>query len=124
MKRPKFLTIWLVVMFILSVGMTIDSLTYIPFILLSKSYISFVWIVAGFVQIWALIQLLKWKKVGVTLYIFSAVVVFLTTAVNEFKIVSNVAQIIVSLSFVLVLNIIMLGVLYLAIRPVWKDFKY
>lgn len=123
MKRPMLLTIWLVVMLLLSVAIALDSLTYLHFIFLTKSYISLFGIVAGFVQIWALIQLLRWRKVGVTLLLSSAVVVFLITGINEFYIVSNINQIIVSMLAVLVVNIITLGILYLAIRPVWKNFK-
>lgn len=123
MKRPKFLTIWLILMLIFSVGITLDSLTYLPFIFLTKSYVSLFGIVAGFVQIWAVIQLLRWKKIGATLLLSSAVVVFLITAINEFRVVSKVSQVIESLLMVLVVNIIMLGILYLAIKPVWKNFK-
>jgi len=123
MKRPKFLTIWLILLLILSVAITIDSLTYLPFIFLTKSYLSLFGIVAGFVQIWAVIQLLRWKKIGATLLIFSVVVIFLVTAIDEFSIVSNVSQVIVSLIMVLVVNIIMFGILYIAIKPVWKNFK-
>jgi hypothetical protein len=123
MKRPKLLTIWLIVMLLFSVAITVDSLTYLPMIRLTKNYISLFGIIAGFVQIWALIQLLRWKKVGVTLYISTAGVIFLITGINEFNIVSNVNQIIISMLAVLVVNIVMLGILYLAIRPVWKNFK-
>ncbi|MCL4338472.1 hypothetical protein M1271_02190 [Patescibacteria group bacterium] len=123
MKRPKFLTIWLILLLIFSVAITIDSLTYLSFILLTKNYISLVGIIAGFVQIWAVVQLLRWKKIGVTLFISSAIAVFMITAINEFNIVSKVNQIIVSLLAVLVVNIVILGILYLAIRPVWKNFK-
>jgi hypothetical protein len=123
MKRPKFLTIWLVVMLLFSAAIALDSLTYLPFIFLTKNYISLVGIVAGFVQIWAVVQLLRWKKIGITLLISSAVTVFLVTAINEFSIVSRVTQVIESLLIVLVVNIIMLGILYLAIKPVWKNFK-
>ena len=69
MKRPIFLTTWLIVMLLLSVAITLDSLTYLHFIFLTKSYISLFGIVAGFVQIWAIVQLLRWKKVGVPLLI-------------------------------------------------------
>ena len=123
MKRSKFLTIWLFVMLLLSVAITIDSLTYLSFIFHTKSYISLLGIIAGFVQIWALVQLFRWKKVAITLYVSSAIVIFLVTAINEFAIVSKVNQIIVSLSLVLLLNIIMLGILYFAIKPAWKNFK-
>lgn len=123
MKRSKFLTIWLSVMLLLSVSITIDSVTYLPFIFHAKSYISLLGIITGFVQIWALVQLFRWKKVAITLYVSSAIVIFLVTAINEFAITSKTAQIIISLSLVLLVNIIMLGILYLAIRPVWKNFK-
>lgn len=123
MKRPIFLTIWLSVLLLFSVALTIDSLTYLHFIFLTKSYISLIGIVAGLVQIWSVIQLFRWKRSGVPLFVSSALVIFLVTAVNEFNIVSNIHQIIVSLSIVLVVNCIMLGILYLAIRPVWIKFK-
>jgi hypothetical protein len=123
MKRPIFLTTWLIVMLLLSVAITLDSLTYLHFIFLTKSYISLFGIVAGFVQIWAIVQLLRWKKTGVPLLISSMVVVFVVTAINEFSVVSNISQIIVSMLVVLVVNIIMLGILYFAIRPVWKNFN-
>lgn len=123
MKRPTLLTIWLIVMTILSVCITSDSLTYFPFILLTKNYISLFGIVAGFVQIWALIQLFRWKKIGFPLLISSAIVIFLITGVNEFNIVSNISKIVVSMLVVLVVDIIILGILYLAVRPVWKNFK-
>ncbi len=123
MKRPIFLTIWLIVMFLLSIALTVDSLTYLPMIRLTKNYMSLVGIMAGFVQIWAVVQLLRWRKIGVPLVISSAIGIMLVTAVNEFSIVSNVTQIIISMLIVLVINIIMFGILFLAIRPVWKNFK-
>jgi len=123
MKRPKFLTIWLIILLLFSIALTLDSLTYLHFIFLTKSYISLIGIVAGFVQILAVVQLLRWKKIGVTLFISSAIVLFLVTAINEFNIVSKVNQVIVSLLIVLVVNSSMLGILYLAMRPVWKNFK-
>ncbi len=123
MKRPKFLTIWLIILLLFSVAITADSLTYLPFIIFTKSYISLIGIIAGFVQVWAVVQLLRWRKTGITLYISSAIVVFLVTAINEFNIVSKINQIVISLSAVLIVNFIMLGILYLAIRPVWKNFK-
>lgn len=123
MKRPKFLAIWLIIMLLLSVALTIDSLTYLPTIHLTKNYISLIGIVAGFVQIVGVIQLLRWKKIGVPLLIISAIIIFLVTGFNEFLIVSNISQIIVSMLMVLVVNIIMFGILYLAIRHAWKNFK-
>ena len=123
MKRPKFLTVWLIVLLLLSVALTIDSITYLHFIFLTKTYVSLFGIIAGFVQIWAVVQLLRWKKIGIPLLISSAIVIFLVTAVNEFSIVSNISLIIESLFMVLVVNIIILGILYVAIRPVWKNFK-
>jgi|SRR5579871_1476391 len=123
MKKPIFLTIWLLLMLLFSVAITVDSLTYLPMIRLTKSYISLFGIVAGFVQIWAIIQLLRWKKIGVTLLLSSAVVIFLITGINEFNIVSNVNKIIISMLAVLVVNVAMFGILYLAIRSVWKNYK-
>lgn len=123
MKRPLFLTIWLVVLLLFSVALTIDSLTYLPMIRLTKDYIALLGIIAGFVQIFAVVQLLRWKKIGSPLLLSSAIVIMLVTAVNEFYLVSNISQILVSMLIVLVVNIIMLGILYLAIRPVWKNFK-
>ena len=123
MKRPIFLTIWLIVMLLLSIAITLDSLTYLHFIFLTKTYISLFGIIAGFVQIWAVVQLLRWKRIGAALFISSAVVIFLVTGINEFNVVTNISQIIVSMLVVLVVNVIMLGILYLAIRPVWKNFK-
>lgn len=123
MKRPKFLTIWLCLLLLFAVALTFDSLTYIPFIRLTKDYISLIGIVAGFMQIYAVIQLLRWKKIGVTLLLSSAVVIMLVTGVNEFYLVSKVNQIIISMFFVLIVNIIMFGILYLAMRPAWKNFK-
>ena len=122
-KKPIFLTIWLIVMLLFALALTVDSLTYLPMIRLTKSYISLIGIVAGFVQIWAIIQLLRWKRIGVTLLLASAIVIMLVTAINEFRIVSNISQIIVSMLMVLVVNIIMLGILYLAIKPFWKKFR-
>lgn len=78
---------------------------------------------AGFVQIGAIVQLLRWKKKGIPLLLSSMVVIFLVTAINEFYIVSNIKQIVISLLMVLIVNIVMLGILYLAIKPVWKNFK-
>lgn len=123
MKRSKFLTIWLMLMLLFSVALAADSLTYLPMIRLTKNYISLIGIAAGFVQIWAVIQLLRWRKIGAPLLLFSAIVIFLVTGINEFGVVSNVNQIIISMIMVLVVNLIMLGILYLAIRPVWKNFR-
>ncbi|HEX8965650.1 MAG TPA: hypothetical protein VF820_04440 [Patescibacteria group bacterium] len=123
MKRPIFLTIWLAILLLFSVALTVDSLTYIPFIFLTKSYVSLIGIVAGFVQIWAVVQLFRWKKVGASLLLSSMIIIFFVTAINEFNIISNVNQIIISLLMVLVVNIFMLGILYLAIKSVWKNFR-
>ena len=123
MKRPKFLTIWLVLLFLLSVALTADSLTYLPMIRLTKNYVSLIGIIAGFVQIYAVVQLLRWKKEGVTLLISSVIVMMFVTAINEFYLVSNINQILISMLMVLVVNIIMFGILYLAIKPAWKQFK-
>ena len=123
MKRPKFLTIWLIIMLLFSVVLTVDSLTYLPMIRLTKNYISLIGIAAGFLQIFAVVQLLRWRKRGVPFLLSSAIVIFLITGINEFYIVSNVSQIIVSLLIVLVVNIVMFGILYLAMRTVWKNFK-
>jgi hypothetical protein len=123
MKRPTFLTIWLNVMLLFSIALTVDSLTYLPMIRLTKNYVSLIGIVAGFVQIWAVVQLLRWRKIGVWLLLSSAIVIMFVTAINEFYLISNVGQILVSMLMVLVVNIVMFGILYLAIRPVWKNFK-
>jgi hypothetical protein len=123
MKRPKFLTIWLIVMLLLSVALAVDSLTYLPMIRLTKNFIALIGIAAGFLQIFAIIQLLRWKKRGFPFLLSSAIIIMLVTAINEFYIVSNVSQIIASMLMVLLVNIIMLGILYLVIRPVWKNFK-
>ncbi len=123
MKRPIFLTIWLMLLFLFAVALTADSLTYLPMIRLTKNYISLLGIAAGFVQIWAVVQLLRWKKVGVTLLVSSAIVILLVTAINEFYLVLKINQILISMAMVLLVNFIMFGILYLAIRPVWKNFK-
>ncbi len=110
-------------MLLFSVALSVDSLTYLSMILLTKNYISLIGIVAGFVQIFAVVQLLRGKKIGVTILLSSAIVVFLVTGINEFYIVPNVNQIIISMVMVLLVNIVMLGILYLAIKPNWKNFK-
>lgn len=123
MKRSKFLTIWLVLLLLFSIALTVDSLTYLPMIRLTKNYIALIGIAAGFVQIFAVVQLLRWKRIGVALLLSSAIVIFLITGINEFNVVSDINKIIISMLAVLVVNIIMFGILYLAIRPVWKNFK-
>ena len=123
MKRPIFLTIWLVIMLLFSIALTVDSLTYLPMIRHTKNYVSLVGIAAGFLQLFAVVQLLRWRKRGVPLLVSSAVIIFLITGINEFYIISNVSLIIMSMSIVLLVNGVMLGVLYLAIRPVWKYFR-
>lgn len=123
MKRSVFLTIWLFAMLLFSIALTVDSLTYLPMIRLTKNYVSYFGIAAGFVQILAVVLLLRWKKIGLTLLLSSAIVIMLITAVNEISIVSNINQILVSMLMVLALNIVMFGILYLAIRPVWKNFR-
>ena len=123
MKRPKFLTIWLVLLLLFSIALTVDSLTYLPMIRLTKNYVALIGIIAGFVQIWAVVQLLRWKKIGVTLLASAAIVIYIVTGINEFYLVSKINQILVSMLMVLVVNCIMFGILYLAIKPVWKNFK-
>ena len=123
MKRSKFLTIWLVLLLLFSIALTVDSLTYLPMIRLTKNYIALIGIAAGFVQILAVVQLLRWKKMGISLLLSSAIVIMLITGINEFNVVSDINKIIISMLAVLVVNIIMFGILYLAIRPVWKNFK-
>lgn len=123
MKRPIFLTIWLVIMLLFSIALTVDSLTYLPMIRHTKNYVSLVGIAAGFLQLFAVVQLLRWRKRGAPLLVSSAVIIFLITGINEFYIISNIGLIIMSMSIVLLVNGVMLGVLYLAIRPVWKYFR-
>lgn len=123
MKRSKFLTIWLVLLLLFSIALAVDSLTYLPMIRLTKNYVALIGIIAGFVQIWAVVQLLRWKKIGVTLLASAAIVIYIVTGINEFYLVSKINQILVSMLMVLVVNSIMFGILYLAIRPVWKNFK-
>lgn len=123
MKRPKFLTIWLVLLLLFSIALTVDSLTYLPMIRLTKNYVALIGIIAGFVQIWAVVQLLRWKKIGVTLLASAAIVLYIVTGINEFYLVSKINQILISMLMVLVVNCIMFGILYLAIRPAWKNFK-
>src|SRR5476651_2641748 len=123
MKKTKFLTIWIILMLIFSVGITLDSLTYFPTIFLTKNIVQFIGVIANFVEIGALVQLLQWKKRGVTLLICSAVVGILVTGIDQPNVVTSVNQAIVNISAVLVFELIVLGILYLAIRPVWKKFK-
>ncbi len=123
MKRPLFLTIWLVIMLLMSTAITIDSLTYLKFIFLTKSYLSLAGIVAGFVEIWAIIQLFRWKKIGAKLLVSAMAVVFTVTGIDQPNVVSSMSQAIISMSIVLAVNLVLLGILYLAIRPVWRNFK-
>ena len=123
MKRPIFLTIWLIIMLLFSIALAVDSLTYLPMIRLTKNYISLIGIAAGFLQIFAVVQLLRWRRRGIPFLLSSATVIFLITGINEFYIVSNVNQIIISMLMVFLVNMVMFGILYLAIRPVWKNFK-
>ena len=99
-----------------------DSLTYIHFIFLTKSYVSLLGIPAGFVEIWGIVQLFRWKKIGIKLLIGAMAVVFLVTAIDQPNVVSSISQAIVSMVIVLAVNLVLLGILYLAIKPVWKKF--
>ena len=123
MKRSKFLTTWLIVMLILSVAIALDSLTYLRTILLTKNYLQLLGIVAGLVQIWALILIFQWKKIGITLVLCTTIIGFIVTVIDQPTVFTNVHQEIINICVALTVDIILLGILYLAIKPMWKRFK-
>jgi len=110
-------------MLAIAVGTTLYSLTYIPTILLIKNYLLLVGIAADFVGIWALVQILRWKKIGVALLIGSIVVSTLITAIDQPNAVASLNQAVINIAAAIVFSLVELGILYLLMRPVWGEFK-
>lgn len=116
-KRPTFLTIWLILMTIGNAG-TFLEYTFgaamlartMPFL---PSWGLPVLSLFGLVNIIAVVMLWMWKKIGFYMVVGSAILV---AAINGTLL--GVAGISGAVG-----AIIGLGILYLAMKPVWKSFK-
>lgn len=118
MKRPTFLTVWLVLMFI---GGLFSLYSY--FVTPATLKVAYPNIpewyaplfgVLSLVQYVGLYLLWTWKKLGFQI----AVGMYIVAIVLNFAILGAATAI-----FTLVGGGIGLGILYLAMKPVWKNFK-
>ncbi len=117
MKRPMFLTIWLILLVVLSLfsifSDVIASMGVLPIKPLWSYYIS---IAFSLVTLGAVYMLWKWKKMGFYIMVGMAVVSFLVGFAT-----GTVSPLAMALSIIFMAAGI--GILYLAMRPVWKNFK-
>lgn len=116
MKRPTFLTVWLIFMVLSTVYNLISTIfnpskitsvfPNIPTWVFSVSYVQFVISFICIVLLW------RWKKIGFYVIVANSIV----------SIVINVA-LLGSLGIIsVVFGVIGIGILYLAMRPVWQQF--
>ena len=117
MKRPLFLTIWLALMTLGNVfsvySYTLGSASLalaLPFL---PSWVMLLFALMSVVGLVAVVMLWMWKKMGFYLVVVLSVVV---SAVNLLYL--GLAGI-----FAVVTGFIGVGILYLAMKPVWQNFK-
>lgn len=121
MKRPVFLTIWLVLMSLGAlnglykyifgnVGLDLPSGYSLP------EWVYNTLIVALVIYLVAIILLWMWKKIGFYVLIVDSFIISLVLGLTFTKSP-------IGLFIVLIFLFIPIGVLYLAMRSVWKNFK-
>lgn len=117
MKRPVFLTIWLSLMTIaavLAVSAYIflykDIATATPDV---PEWVSNLTLITTILQLVAVVLLWMWKKIG--FFIEIAAVILATSVAGLLNGPAGVMK--------TIWTIVFLGILYLAMKPVWKNFK-
>lgn len=117
MKRPTFLTIWLVIMTIAGIfalySYTLGSASIAQALPNMPSWALTLFAILGAVNLVSVTMLWMWKKMGFYMIIASAIIV---ASLNGM--VLGVAGIGAS-----VFALIGVGILYLAMKPVWQNFK-
>lgn len=117
MNRPKFLTIWLVLMAISGVftlySYTLGSENITKTLPNMPSWALTVFALLGAVNLFSVAMLWMWKKMGFFLIIGTAIIV---ASLNGM--ILGAAGLVAS-----IFAIIGVGILYLAMKPVWQNFK-
>ena len=117
MKRPMFLTVWLVIMALGGIfslySYTVGSAAIMLALPNFPSWAIPVYALLGVVNLTAVAMLWMWKKMGFYLIIASAVII---ASLNGM--ILGVAGIGSS-----VFAVIGIGILYLAMKPAWQNFK-
>lgn len=117
MKRPMFLTIWLVIMTLGAIyslyTYTLGSANITKLLPNMPSWALTVFAILGFVNLLAVAMLWMWKKMGFYLVIGTAIVV---ASLNGMLL--GVAGI-----FTSIFALVGVGILYLAMKPAWQNFK-
>ena len=117
MKRPKFLTIWLVIMTIAGIftlySYTLGSASIAQALPNMPSWALTMFALLGAVNLFSVAMLWMWKKLGFYLIIVSAII-----AASLNGMILGVAGVGAS-----IFTIIGVGILYLAMKPVWQNFK-
>lgn len=117
MKRPKFLTGWLIFMIIGNVfslySYTLGSANIAKTLPNMPSWAITVFAVGAVVNLFAVVMLWMWKKMGFYIIIALAIIV---ASLNGMLL--GIAGVFASL-----FALIGVGVLYLAMKPVWQNFK-
>lgn len=117
MKRPTFLTIWLVLMTIAGIftlySYTLGSANIAQTLPNMPSWALTMFALLGLVNLVAVVMLWMWKKLGLFIMIASAII-----AASLNGMILGPAGIGAS-----IFAIIGVGILYLAMKPVWSNFK-
>ncbi len=118
MERPRFLTFWLIfgtlggVNTLIQFGRNPSYLMKIYPNMTSGTLI--LYMILGVILIMAYVILWKWKKLGFYLYVVTTVAATLLNIKVMGPVLGTVGSI---------LGVAGLVILYLAMRPVWKNFK-
>lgn len=117
MKRPMFLTIWLVLMTIGAIftlySYTLGSENITKTLPNMPSWALIVFALLGVVNLFSVVMLWMWKKMGFYIIIGTAIIV---ASLNGM--ILGVAGMITS-----VFAVVGVVILYLAMKPVWQNFK-
>lgn len=117
MKRPKFLTVWLVLMAISGVftlySYTLGSANITKTLPNMPSWALIVFALVGVVNLFSVAMLWMWKKMGFYIIIGTAIIV---ASLNGM--ILGAAGMIVS-----IFAIVGVAILYFAMKPVWQNFK-
>lgn len=117
MNRPKFLTGWLIFMIIGNVfslySYTLGSANIAKTLPNMPSWAITVFAVGAVVNLFAVVMLWMWKKMGFYILIALAIIV---ASLNGMLL--GIAGVFASL-----FSLIGVGILYLAMKPVWQNFK-
>ena len=117
MKRPMFLTIWLVLMTLSAVwsiySYTLGSENITKMLPNLPSWALIVFVLLGVVNLFAVIMLWMWKKMGFYISIGSAIIVSSLSGM----ILGGLG---IAASIMAILGVV---TLYFAMKPVWQNFK-